>query len=165
MTSPAQIDANRHNATRSTGPRSDAGKAAVARNAVKHSLAGHHVVLAHEDSAEFDQFSDELTRELYPGSPHESSLLTIMAQSRWRLARLRRLETAALNSVLGSAGLEDPDAKLAQSLIGHDGDPLAKIERYAAAAERSYYKAFRLLWKPANFASRNKWPNRSVKSG
>jgi hypothetical protein len=39
MTSAAKIEANRRNAQRSTGPRSKAGKARVARNPFKHGLS------------------------------------------------------------------------------------------------------------------------------
>src|SRR5690348_14117876 len=39
MTSPAVRTANRANAARSTGPRTCAGKAAVARNALRHGLS------------------------------------------------------------------------------------------------------------------------------
>lgn len=39
MTSQARIDANRRNALRSTGPRSDKGKARSRRNALKHGLS------------------------------------------------------------------------------------------------------------------------------
>ena len=39
MTSAAKIEANRRNAQRSTGPRSKAGKARVARNSFKHGLS------------------------------------------------------------------------------------------------------------------------------
>ena len=38
MTSPAKIRANRRNARKSTGPRTRAGKATVARNALRHGL-------------------------------------------------------------------------------------------------------------------------------
>jgi len=39
VTSPAKIRANRRNARKSTGPRTRAGKAVVARNALQHGLA------------------------------------------------------------------------------------------------------------------------------
>ena len=57
MATEAQIAANRANATRSTGPKTDAGKAASRRNALVHGLAGDGVVLP-------DELGDELDRRL-----------------------------------------------------------------------------------------------------
>ena len=48
MASQKQIEANRRNAEKSTGPKSAEGKATVARNALKHGLAGHGVILPGE---------------------------------------------------------------------------------------------------------------------
>jgi hypothetical protein len=51
----AQIHANRANAQKSTGPRTPAGKAVVAQNAVKHGLSARLDVIRGEDQAEFDR--------------------------------------------------------------------------------------------------------------
>ncbi|MFO0907096.1 MAG: hypothetical protein U0794_01800 [Isosphaeraceae bacterium] len=52
MASPAQIEANRRNATKSTGPKTEAGKARSRANAFKHGLAGTGIVC---DEAVLDQ--------------------------------------------------------------------------------------------------------------
>jgi hypothetical protein len=49
MTSFRQIEANRGNALRSTGPNTEAGKTAARRNAVRHGLIAETVVVALED--------------------------------------------------------------------------------------------------------------------
>ncbi|MFO0890065.1 MAG: hypothetical protein U0790_13110 [Isosphaeraceae bacterium] len=67
MTSPARIEANRRNAQKSTGPRTEAGKGKVRLNALKHGLDAQTVVLPHEDAAKFEQRRDAWTRELSPG--------------------------------------------------------------------------------------------------
>jgi hypothetical protein len=51
MTTQRQIDANRENARKSTGPTTEEGKIRSRRNAVKHGLAGKGIVLP-DDSAE-----------------------------------------------------------------------------------------------------------------
>ncbi|HEY7615839.1 MAG TPA: hypothetical protein VH744_03475, partial [Terriglobales bacterium] len=54
MATLAQIAANRANAQLSTGPRTEAGKAAVAQNRATHGLSGAaFFLLPHEDEAEF----------------------------------------------------------------------------------------------------------------
>ena len=64
---PAQINANRLNAQRSTGPKSVEGKDAARRNALKHGLTGGGVVLPGEDEREVAireaAFRDQLVDE------------------------------------------------------------------------------------------------------
>ncbi len=55
MASKEQIKANRENAKKSTGPRTNSGKARTAKNALKHGLLAQDAVLPGEDPADFDQ--------------------------------------------------------------------------------------------------------------
>jgi len=54
MTSQAVIDANRRNAQKSTGPRTRAGKAKSAANAIKDGLRSRRVAAMREDSYDFE---------------------------------------------------------------------------------------------------------------
>jgi len=51
MTSDKQIEANRRNARKSTGPQTPEGKAKVAQNAVKHGLLAEHILIQDESQA------------------------------------------------------------------------------------------------------------------
>ena len=53
MSTPAQIQANRQNAQKSTGPRTPQGKAVVAQNALKHGLLARQAVIVGEDQGQF----------------------------------------------------------------------------------------------------------------
>jgi len=142
MATAAQITANQNNATLSTGPKTPEGKAAAARNATKHGLAGAFTVLPHEDQEEFDILIACLRDEFQPANQHESFLVEQMAQSRWRLSRARRLETAMFDQMLmEDLTQDDPDQQIAAKLLTGGDRALATIQRYATAAERSYYKA------------------------
>ena len=66
MATPAQIDANRRNALKSTGPKTPEGKAAVSMNSLRHGLRARTVVLPGEDREEFNQLCDDLEREWQP---------------------------------------------------------------------------------------------------
>jgi len=148
MATPAQINANQQNATHSTGPKTPEGKAAAARNATKHGLSGAFTVLPHEDQEEFDILLACLRDEFHPADQHESFLVEQMAQSRWRLSRARRLETAVFDRMLmGDLTQDDPDQQIAAKLLTGGDRALATIQRYASAAERSYYKAHAELLK------------------
>src|SRR5215831_9691263 len=114
MATAAQVTANQANATHSTGPKTPEGKAAAARNATRHGLSGAFTVLPHEDQDEFDTLLASLRVEFHPANQHESFLVEQMAQSRWRLSRGRRLETAMFETMLlGEVNDADPDRQLA----------------------------------------------------
>jgi hypothetical protein len=54
MTTEKQNEANRINAQKSTGPRTDEGKQRSSQNALKHGLLAKRSVIPGEDPAEFD---------------------------------------------------------------------------------------------------------------
>src|SRR5215469_8818090 len=132
MATAAQITANQHNASLSTGPRTPEGKAAAARNATKHGLSGAFTVLPHEDQDEFNALLACLRDEFKPANQHEAFLVEQMAQSRWRLARAGRLETAMFDQMLlGEMNDTDPDQQIAAKLLTGSDRALATIQRYA----------------------------------
>ena len=55
VTSLRQIEANRRNATKSTGPQTPHGKAVVALNAVQHGILSRQAVIQGESEAELDK--------------------------------------------------------------------------------------------------------------
>ena len=56
MTSFRQIQANRRNALKSTGPTSEEGKQQSRRNAVRHGLTAETVIGALEDAEDYKTF-------------------------------------------------------------------------------------------------------------
>jgi hypothetical protein len=60
MLSDKQLEANRANAQKSTGPKTEQGKRRSSLNAVRHGLAGQLVVLPEEDLAAFQQYSAKI---------------------------------------------------------------------------------------------------------
>lgn len=82
--------------TEKTGPRTARGKAASSRNATKHGLLAKDVVIPGESSREFDNFIQDLRRDLDPVGAVEEELVEIIANCMWRLRRARRIETSIL---------------------------------------------------------------------
>src|SRR5438128_1743716 len=66
MTTPAQIEANRRNAQKSTGPKTAQGRAVVSLNGLRHGLRAETAVLPFEDPAEFAKLKQELQAEFRP---------------------------------------------------------------------------------------------------
>jgi hypothetical protein len=61
MTSYRQIEANRRNALKSTGPRTEAGKHISRCNAVRHGLTAETVIGALEDAEDYEAFEGAIT--------------------------------------------------------------------------------------------------------
>jgi hypothetical protein len=145
MASQAQILANRKNAQASTGPRTPQGKSISSGNAIKHGLSAAFRVLPDENQQDFDELVAEYNRTFAPATTHERFLVEEMVQSRWRLARVRRLETAVIEQMIGPGDPADADFQLANAFINNTAGPLIVLQRYAAAAERTGYRALQQL--------------------
>jgi hypothetical protein len=145
MSSAAQALANRQNATLSSGPKSPAGKEASSKNATRHGLSGIFTPLAHENPEEFEQIADRVRDEFKPEGESENFLADQMIYARCRLLRIQRLEDQAYEQILTEPGSgADPDARILAAIC-QSGNALDKLQRYRAAADRSYYKALREL--------------------
>src|SRR5260370_22723983 len=79
MTSFRQIEANRRNALRSTGPRTEAGKQASRRNAVRHGLTAETVISALEDADNYQAFEAAITADYDVQSAVERELVLRLA--------------------------------------------------------------------------------------
>jgi hypothetical protein len=102
MATPRQIEANRRNAQKSTGPKTPEGKQAVSLNSLRHGLRAATVVLPREDAAEFQRLCDDLEAEWQPQTRTEQIYVEQMAIAYWKLQRLELIEARTL-----SEGLSD----------------------------------------------------------
>src|ERR1700691_2289663 len=97
MATQAQIDANRRNAQKSTGPRTPEGRAAVRLNGVTHRLTAKTVVLKGESEDDFKALFDSLEAEHEPATPTEETLVAQLAMATWRMRRLYNMEAGFYN--------------------------------------------------------------------
>jgi hypothetical protein len=93
MTSYRQIEANRRNALKSTGPRTEAGKQASRCNAVRHGLTAETVIGALEDAEDYKAFEATITADYDAQSAVERELVLRLASLLWRLRRATMMET------------------------------------------------------------------------
>ena len=96
MTSVRQIEANRRNATRSTGPNTDAGKHRSRRNAMRHGLCAETVVEILEDIDDYRGFEAAVIADYDPHTAVERELVLRLASLLWRLRRATAIETELL---------------------------------------------------------------------
>ena len=98
MTSISQIEANRANATKSTGPKTAAGKARSRWNAHKHGLTAETLTIAGEDAGDFEELRDALIERYRPRCVLEAELVDRLAGLLWRLRRAPAFEAAILKA-------------------------------------------------------------------
>jgi len=93
MTSFRQIEANRRNALKSTGPSSEEGKQQSRRNAVRHGLTAETVIGALEDAEDYKAFEAAIIADYDAESAVERELVLRLASLLWRLRRATTMET------------------------------------------------------------------------
>jgi hypothetical protein len=76
MATAARIEANRRNSQRSTGPKSDKGKASAGRNALRHGMATLTIMpsLPQEDPQQIEERTDRYINDLQPRNVVEFDL-------------------------------------------------------------------------------------------
>ena len=156
MTALKQIEANRRNSRRSTGPRTRTGRAESKLNAMKHGLLAADLVVRGEDPNEFARVFENLANEFQPQGPLEEQLVERVATCMWRLRRLCGIEAGIFQYEIKSIESYNADPtrygkeKAVTLGAAFRGDAIrvsaiSKLSRYEAAIERSLYRALHEL--------------------
>ena len=158
MTTRAQIKANRNNAKKSTGPRTEEGKTRVATNALKHGLLARDAVLPSGDPADFDSQLSALEADIQPANSLESELVRQIADAQWRMRRLTRLETGFLAASLAATRRLMERLHPDSLQPGYDGETLllgsgmidktqtrVHLARYDGHLSRRFFRAIKQL--------------------
>jgi hypothetical protein len=94
MTSYRQIEANRRNALKSTGPRTEAGKQQSRRNALRHGLTAETIIGSLEHAEDYSAFEAAIIADYDAQSAVERELVLRLASLLWRLRRATIMETS-----------------------------------------------------------------------
>ena len=100
MSSLKQIEANRLNALKSTGPRTEEGKRRSRCNAIRHGLTAETVIAGLEDPEDYESFEATIIADYDPTTAVERELVLRLASLLWRLRRATGIETALFQSVM-----------------------------------------------------------------
>jgi hypothetical protein len=95
MTSWRQFQANRLNALKSTGPRTEEGKRTSRRNALRHGLTAETVIDGLEDGEDYRGFEAAIIADYDAETAVERELVLRLASLLWRLRRIIAIETDA----------------------------------------------------------------------
>ena len=93
MTSFRQIEANRRNALRSTGPKTENGKRRSRQNAVRHGLTSETVIVALEDIEDYQAFEAAVMADYDARPAVKRELVLRLASLLWRIRRATAIET------------------------------------------------------------------------
>jgi hypothetical protein len=93
MTSWRQFQANRLNALKSTGPRTEEGKRTSRRNALRHGLTAETVIDGLEDGEDYRGFEAAIIADYDAETAVERELVLRLASLLWRLRRIIAIET------------------------------------------------------------------------
>src|SRR5271167_199187 len=132
MTSLRQIESNRRNALRSTGPQTEAGKQRSSKNAVRHGLTAETVIEPLENPEDYMAFEQAVTADYDAETVVERELILRLASLLWRLRRSTLIETDLLQ--IQNEALHENRMRPAQTSSG-DFAPVAalRIGRSASA--------------------------------
>jgi hypothetical protein len=136
MATLAQINANRENAKLSTGPRTEAGKAASSRNRLTLGLYTREDYVKPEERDLYKEFCDTMLRELAPVTVLEQSLASEITGASWRLRRCAAADAELADYAETDPLLDDTKTKTIRS-----------IERARAAAHSVLHRSINQLRK------------------
>ena len=176
-----RAETNRANAQKSTGPKTEAGKASSRRNGLKHgrrsqfidyATSTNPVLLPGESMVDYSRILDGLMAKLSPRDPAEKEVIYRIAASQWELNRFRcirlilledqfqtvadKIQNDFLPSCAGAVAL----ARAYQAASGPGGGfsglrlDIAAVERSIAAGYREFKQLRSLdpfLRPPADF--------------
>ena len=160
MATDAQRKANRQNAKKSTGPRTDEGKARSSQNGLKHGLLARDAVMADEDPAEYDRQFQLLEQNIFPKNAIEFALVRQIADAEWRLRRITRIEAGWLTHQLAYTNRDTRKWAPDTILPGRQGEnqllgksmqdrtqALANLARYQTHMSRNQLRALNMIGK------------------
>ena len=136
-----QIEANRRNAQKSTGPKTPAGKAAAKLNALKHGILSRQVVVRglhiRESPREFGALRQQFWDEYAPVGPVEEMLVDRIVTTYWRQRRAMTAESGeiALNVDTGHRRRNNPTRLYEMPVLVAESplcDAASKLEESAA---------------------------------
>ena len=156
--SEAQIRANRANSAKSTGPKTTQGKMASRANSYKHGLTGEGAVLPELEAAEVDRRAEALFNEYRPSGELGAALVHQVALMSVRMEmcakHLNRASTSRVRQALAEydvpEGISEAEfERLRQEVTDRVLFDTSKegilARKYAAAAERSFFRALNEL--------------------
>ena len=141
-----QIEANRLNAQKSTGPRSVEGKAVSCFNALKTGIDAKSQLVRGEDPAELQTLTAEYQERWQSATPEQRLLVDTLIDCEWLLRRLRKAEAQLWECYMQKAEIWKPDPeRLLGRAFDRGCDEFSRLQRRIDSTSRNYHRALKEL--------------------
>src|SRR6266850_6687888 len=131
MSSSAErLAANTANAQHSTGPRTPQGQARSSQNARTHGLTARDLIVAPNESKEFEQLLNDYQTEAQPQGAIQQTLFDELVGAAWNLRRVRRLEVQLWSDTTGDDEIQKK---------------LERLARHKTRIERTFHRSLKEL--------------------
>jgi len=134
-----QVQANRLNAQKSTGPRSAEGKAHSSANALQSGIYAESEVLPWEDPAERESLTVEYHQHHQPRTPEERALIDNLVHGEFLARRFRKSEVKIVLSKIPAGANPREDGVAGQAYIDASSE-LGRLQRRMDANNRAFHR-------------------------
>jgi hypothetical protein len=143
MATTKQIDANRQNAQRSTGPRTPEGKDTTRFNALKSGIDAQAEVIPGEDPGRLETLIAEYQERFDASTPERRMLVDTLVNCEWMLRRMRRGE-AQFWKFRDSKTITETDYPEGR-ILDYGDKVYDRIQRRLNSIHRNYHRALNEL--------------------
>lgn len=140
MASDKQIEANRTNAQKCTGPTSAEGKAKSSQNAIKTGLYAKSDVIATESREEYETLIAEYYDRFQPAVPEERCLVDNLISSEWLGRRYMAASTAIWEYDFRVCEQQDPGRAFIRN-----SETFGRAQRCITATQRNFAQTLKQL--------------------
>ena len=146
MATQKQIDANRRNAQRSTGPRTPEGKAACRLNALKSGIDAESQIVPGEDPARLAALLTEYQERFETSTPERRMLVDTLVTCEWLLRRLTRAEASFWQyEAERTESLIYSNKQVDGRVLYHGDRVFERLQRRINSIQRNYHRALKEL--------------------
>jgi hypothetical protein len=150
--SQARLRANRLNAQKSTGPRTEEGKQRTSLNATRHGLTAQVLTLTSEELKALQALIVDFEKQYQPATTQEKHLVHMLGQLQFRLHRIMAIEhnlfAIGLTENSEFWDVNHPEAQTAfvfAETLRRSKDPLLTLSIYEQRLMRQYEKVLKML--------------------
>ena len=157
-----RAESARINGAKSHGPTTEAGKQRSSANSLKFGFYTDQIILPGESPEEFFKLLDAYKNQFLPTNQLERDLIQDLAAARWRIMRMKRMETLEWSQSTFDAAQDPVLAEVPYEILneyGHrqnyekKGCPLEAIRRAEARYHRDFDRALKTLHQSRKLAA------------